>query len=270
MAGRRAQPPAAHGAVAASGHPLIRARDVLVKARMKSGYEAAREGDYAAARAEFQAAGQVAGPEGQQGAAFGSLSGQAAYQAAVCLMAEGKKAEAEAEFYAFLEERPESPLCRAAYRRIVALNEGVPPKRAEDLLQQAISSREKRLRFEMSVCGPKVIARLLDHYRLDPAPYEEIARACGTTEEGTTMEGMSRGLRAYGFATKGFSLNRHDFGKVRTPAIWLASDHYVLVLEIARGKALVYDPSRSVEAWVPLPPPNDPSFFAIVLTVTKS
>ena len=55
---------------------------------------------------------------------FGGVPDQAAYQAAVCLVGDGKPKEAEAEFVRFLRERPLSPLCHAAYGRLKRLLRG--------------------------------------------------------------------------------------------------------------------------------------------------
>lgn len=244
---------------AKSPDPVV--QDHVGAARMHLGYLAAKTQDLPKARATFLAAASTKGT-GAAGA-FGTVSDQAAYQAAVCLVAEGKKAEAEQAFVTLLKDRPLSPLSRATYRRLSLLNGGTSKPEWDALLQAAVNKQEARGRFETSVCGPKCLERLTGE------SYQSIARLCGTTDDGTSIEGMRKGLKALGHDSWAYRLNRRDLAKAKLPAVMLQHDHYVVVEKIAGDDATVWDPrfGRS-ERWQ-LPSLDNPDFNVTLILLAK-
>jgi hypothetical protein len=244
--------------------PDPRVQDQVGRARLKLGYAAAHRKDFTGARAEFLTASREYRGTNAMSADFGGLPDQAAYQAAVCLAADGKKEEAEREFRRFLKDRALSPLVGAAYRRIERLKGG-PDEDAQALLQSALDKQQARVRFETSVCGPKAIAHMLPMVGKPAADYKEIAKLCGTTDRGTTLEGMRAGLKKLGVETYGLQVNRDDFLRLPIPFLVLEDDHYVLVTEAKPREAIVFDPRFGSDRRMPLPA-SDSAFTATVLT----
>jgi hypothetical protein len=241
-------------------------QEEVAAVRMRMGYLTASTTSFEAARQVFLETETEYAGTGAIEPSFGTLPDQAAYQAAVCLVADGKIDEASEEFRRFIQERPLSPLVHASHRRLMRL----APEGAVDhnrLLQAAVTQQEENMRFEASVCGPKVIEELLRRSNQPTKSYTEIAELCGTTEEGTTLEGMRQGLKALGHESWGYRVNRKDFARLPLPAIYLGQDHYVLLLYIAPLKAIVYDPIYRSQRAVDLPPLDDLDFTATVLTL---
>ncbi|MGV3615283.1 MAG: cysteine peptidase family C39 domain-containing protein [Fimbriimonas sp.] len=243
-------------------------QDQVGRARLTLAYDSAKKGDFKAARAAFrQTAKEYKGTGGMR-ADFGGIPDQAHYQAAVCLVADGKPKEAEAEFLKLIKERPLSPLVHAAHGRLKRLNGGEAKREWDDALQTAVAKQEKHIRFETSVCGPKAIARMLPLLGKTGRDYKELARLCGTTDRGTTLEGMRKGLRACGVETYGLEVNRQDISGLTAPFLVLEGDHYVLVTKLEPFRATVYDPRFGSERKWDLPPLDDDQFSATVLTTT--
>ena len=259
------------GENAASADPEV--RDQVGAARLRIGFLAAKQGDFALARQTFLEASEAHKDSQANSPEFGGLSDQAAYQAAVCLVAEGRKEQATQEFLAFMRERPLSPLVHACAMRIQRLDEPAAVKQAESLLQQATTKQEERIRFESSVCGPKAIAYLLDRnlVRTKSAPpgYEAIAKLCGTTDQGTTMAGMTKGLQALGFEAFGAQLNRRDLSRIALPAILLDGDHYMVLLEVDSTHLLVFDPVYNSKRRLKLPTKDVQAQLWTLLTFSK-
>lgn len=240
-------------------------QDQVAAARLRVGYLAVKTDGYAAARTAFKQAEQEYKGEGSIGSDFGGLKDQAAYQAAVCLMGEKKDREAVAALQSFIKDYQLSPLVHAAHRRLEMLNpEGQIDH--DSLLQSAVAAQEKHIRFETSVCGPKVISFLLDKLGKPKRDYKELAKLCGTTNEGTTIEGMRKGLKTVGLTGFGYELNRDDFLSLKAPAILLMGDHYVALLNMNSDHAIVYDPVKGGEVKFPLPKPDQIDFSIPVLT----
>lgn len=243
----------------------VKVQTAVTRSRMSEAYQTAQKKDFAKARAEFiEASYKHKGTE-EMNPAFGTLSDQAAYQAIVCLDADGKKDEAVKEYRKFMQERKLSPLIHACFRRLERLNGNKPKPEDEALLQVGIDAQEKQIRFETSVCGPKALARLLPLYGKPEKDYKEIAKLAGTTDEGTTMEGLKNASEELGLQPVGLDLNAKDFNAMKKPFIRLLGDHYLLILEIKDGKALIYDSRFRSEDWVPLPKEDDGQFRATVL-----
>jgi len=241
-------------------------QDHVTRAKIELAYQVADRGDFKAARVAFQTAAEQHKGTQAMHPAYGTLSDQAAYQAIVTLVAQGKKEEAIAEFRAFIKDRQQSPLVHAAFRRLERLHGGKATQQDEDLLQAAVTAQEKRIRFETSVCGPKVIEKLFALQGKKSPDYKNIAKMADTTDEGTTLVGMRKALKALGQDSFALELNRKDLASVKLPAIWLSTDHYVLLLKVGESMALVYDPIWSSEREVQLPPLDNAEFRAVLLT----
>ena len=275
-------------------------RDRVGAARMRLAYSVARTDGYAKARTSFLEVAKTHRGTGAQSAAFGGIADGAAYQAVCCLVGEGKNAEAEKGFETFLKERPLSPLVHAAYRRLARLNDGESKPEWDKLLQSAVTAQEKRIRFETSVCGPKCLERILQNPSLwgggstektsankgnsksfgarlqvegvgskASCDYRSLAKLCGTTDDGTTVEGMRRGLKALGRESWAARLNRDDLAKATLPAIVLEGDHYVVLERIEGDGATVWDPRFAAARPWKLPPGGDPDFTANVILLQK-
>lgn len=234
---------------------------LVTRARMAEAFSAANQKDYSSARAEFlEAVYKYRGTDAMS-PDFGTLPDQAAYQAIVCLEAEGKREEAKAEYRSFMRDRKLSPLASACFRRLERINGKNLPE-DEGLMQQAIEAQEARIRFETSVCGPKCLEKVLPYLGRKTTPYVDLAKICGTTDQGTTLDNLKAGCEKLGLETVAIELNAADFNHLTKPFVWLQADHYVAVLERADGKAHVYDPRFNSERWLTLPKESDASFRA--------
>ncbi|MBS1700314.1 MAG: hypothetical protein JST12_01520 [Armatimonadetes bacterium] len=238
---------------------------VVTRARMTAAFNDAEKGDYSSARAEFLNASLKHKGSDAMNPDFGTLPEQAAYQAIVCLEAEGKKVEAAAEYRKFMRERQLSPLIHACFRRLEHLNGDKVDSRDEAALQDAVDAQEKEIRFQTSVCGPKCLEKILPLLGKDPVGYRELAKLCRTTDQGTTLADLKSACESLGLKPVGFELNAKDFTELKNPFIWLQADHYVAVLGFKNGKAIVYNPIYKTEEERPLPKADDSNFRATVL-----
>jgi hypothetical protein len=222
----------------------------------------ANKKDWKAARAGFQIAAREYKGSGAMSSDFGGVPDQAAYQAAVCLVPQGKTKEAEAEFVKFLRDWPESPLTSAAYKRLLLLNGGKPKPEWEALLQRDISAEDAKVKFETSVCGPKALAYVLPLVKpgVQHPDYKALAKICGTKESGTSILSMRSALGSLGVRSYAYRLNRADLSKTKLPAILLDRDHYVVLLEVGDRQAKVYDSRFESQRNMPLPAADDPDF----------
>jgi hypothetical protein len=240
-------------------------QDVVATSRMKLGYLAAHKNDFKGARQQFLESAKEYKGTGVKSPDYGSLPDQAEYQAAVCLMADGKEEEAKAAFVSFLKTRWDSPLIHGAYQRLQRL--GGDDEETTALLQTAVAKQEEAARFESVVCGPKAIVKLLTYLNKPWKSYQEIAKLCETGERGTSIEGMRNGMKALGVPTFAFVVNRKDFESLPLHSIWLNGDHFFILLSVENGKARVFDPTSDGERMLPLPPVNDSTFSAPVITL---
>jgi len=242
-------------------------QDVVAESRIRLGYLAAKTGDFHSAREQLLTAAQDYKGTGERVSEFGGLKDQAAYQAAACLSGEGKKEEAKQAFLDFMKTYPTSPLVQAAHTRLRLLNGGQAGDEADTLLQEDLTAQQKAARFESSVCGPKAISELLVRLKKPSKSYEEIAKLCGTTEHGTTIEGMREGLKKVGFRTFALVVNRKDFSTLPTPCLWLNGDHYYLLLSVSEQRAKIFDPSWNAEKEINLPVLDDVHFQAPIIAL---
>lgn len=242
----------------------IKVQTLVTRARMTDAYNLAKKKDYTAARTEFVEASYMHKGTDAMSPDYGTLPDQAAYQAIVCLDAEGKRDEARKEYRKFMEERKLSPLIHACFRRLERLN-GKPLEEDQALLESGIAAQEDRIKFETSVCGPKCLEKVLPILGAQAVSYKELAKLCGTTEKGTTMEGLKKGAEKLGLKPVGLELNNQDFLNMKKPFIWIQADHYLAVLEIKNNRVHIYDPRFNIDDWRDLPKEDDPSFRAQVL-----
>ncbi len=239
-------------------------QDAVGQAEIRLGYVAAHEKNFVQARTAFLSAKTRTGT-GVMDANFGGVSDQAAYQAAVCLVGQENKTQQAHEFRQFIKDRPLSPLCRACWVRLHRM--GVDTPADNQLFQTAIAKQEAHIRFETSVCGPKAIAEILTLLGRPGQDYKALARVCGTTDTGTTIEGIRRGLQSVGLASFAYRLNRSDFSKVSLPAVYLSQDHYLVVTQFVATGMVAYDSRYGTRSTIKLPDLSDPDFTANVIVL---
>lgn len=245
-------------------NPDKKVQDQVGAARIRLAYLTAKDNDWKGARQLFKETASEYKGTGEMRADFGGIKDQALYQAAVTLNAEGKKAEYRAALVDFLKTQKLSPLVNAAYKRLVKVD-GKATAEDDALLQQALDAQEKKIRFEMAVCGPKAIAYLLKLEGKGDFDYKVLAKDCGTNDEGTTMEGLRKGLLAHGLDYFGYRVGKEDLSTLPCPAILCRGEHYVVVTHAGPGELTIYDPSRLSEEKLPLDKIDDPQFNAIFL-----
>lgn len=245
-------------------------QDQVENARISLGYVAAKKKDFKGARAILIEASMIENGTGLMDPAYGTLPEQAAFEAIVCLSADGKKDQAKGEFLKFIKERPYSPLinsCFKRYRKLCDNNEELDA--ANKVFQHSLNLQQLKGQFEQSVCGPKALVYLLEKLGKGKQDYEHLAKLCGTKTTGTTMAGMQQGLKAFGLQARGYSLNRKDLDTLKPPAIWLQNGHYYVLTSIVKDQAVVFDPTHDSKLSINLPPVEDINFTATVLSVTK-
>lgn len=239
-------------------------QDGVAVARIRLGYLASKEGDFATAKTRFiEASRDYRGTS--HSSEYGTLPQQADYQAAVCRTKLSPNSAA-AQLEVFIEKNPLSPMTHAAFRRLQALNGGVATPRQEALMQAAVTKREKHLKWQLALCGPKAVLEVMRRHSLPLPSAEEVASKCETTDKGTTMTGMVRGLEAYGFAGTGYELAARDLHELPLPSIWLNADHYLVILKVDGRRFEVYDPVGDTVEWQELP---QHAFDTLTLKVIK-
>ena len=235
-------------------------QDRVGEARIRLGYLAAEKKDWPAARATFQIAVHEYKGAGMMASDFGGVPDQAAYQAIVCLVPEGKTEQAEREFIKFMKDWPMSPLTHAAFKRLVRLNGGKPKPEWEALLQRDQTMEEDRARLDISACGPMSIQHLLGLLGKPPKGYQEIAKLCGTKVTGTTISGMCQGLKSLGIDSYAYNLNRQDLAHAPLPAIILWGEHYVTATKVEGDLLTTFDTQGGKELTIELPVIDDPDY----------
>lgn len=244
-------------------------QDEVASARIRIGYVLAKSHKYEAASKVLKQAEASYKGTGMSSPDFGGLKDQAAYQSAVCLSAAGKKEEARQAFIQFFKDYQLSPLVHAVRRRLIALNGGKSTSEIDALVETAVEKQQEHAQLEMSSCGPRAIFRLLNLLGKNPPAIEEIGRRCKSTNQGTTLAGMQKGLSSFGLNSYGYELNRTDFESVPLPALWLSGDHYVVVEGFGVNSVRVYDPLYKSDRSIDLKSASDSNFTAVVLTIAK-
>lgn len=242
-------------------------QDSVAVARIRLGYLASKDGDFATAKTRFIEASKDYRGTGH-GNEYGTLPQQADYQAAVCrtkLLPESAAKQLEM----FIQENPLSPMTHAAFRRLETLNGGAATDKQEALMQIAVTKREQHLKWQLALCGPKAILEVLRRNSLPLPSVDEVAAKCETTEKGTTMKGMVAGLDAYGFSGVGYEFAAKDLRELPLPSIWLNDDHYLVILKVDRRRLEVYDPVGDTVEWQELPQQNFDNQTLNVIKVTR-
>jgi len=174
-----------------------------------------------------------------------TLEAEAAFQYAVCTGALGDKAGAEAEYVTFMKQYPDSPLLHAASHRIAMLHGGDMPSADQAVWRQAqaIAARhEAAKRLEQFLCGPECLAELLRR-RGETPDVHALARAMGTSDQGTTLAALAFAAKAHGFSAQGLALTPKGLAEQTLPVIALvAPGHYVLVEAALPSGVTVWDP----------------------------
>jgi len=176
------------------------------------------------------------------------------------------------EFTHFIGHFPESPLAHTAARAIADLNGGKLPARAGALYAHALRLEEKKRKEERlarAQCGPEALRWMLEkwsdgvmekwsdgkeeetptlqHSNTPTLPsVKELARACGTTERGTTLFDLARVARQYGLRVSGVQATWEGLQQIRPPAILLLGSHYVVLTQVDKRGITVVDPAQSV------------------------
>lgn len=250
-AGRYGEAEAAAQAVVVSAQRAGKHRQAAF-ARQILAYSAARRKDLPLARARFAALETEAArlpdggkPEAALGEDPPTLTEEAAFQHAVCTGALGDKKAAEAEYVAFMKDRPDSPLVGAAIKRIARMHGGDVPPVDEAVWREARrvaqAHRSARLR-EASLCGPECLAELLRR-RGGAADVHGLAREMGTGERGTSLAALADAATKHGFRAQGLALTQKGLGGQRLPLVALVSPGHYVIVEAVSGQAVtVWDP----------------------------
>lgn len=244
-------------------------QDTVAGARIKKGFELAREKDFVHARLSMLEAAQKYQGTGKMTPLDGGAKDQATYQAAVCLLAMDKKDEGKRELIQFIHDYPDSPQVGAAHKRLLKLCTASELAAIEAQIDRTNETRTKKLLIEEAKCGPRAITYLAHIVGKPTPPEAELTQACETSSTGTSLDGMVKGLKRCNLEGYGYQLNRKDFARMPTPALLLAEDHFFVVLSVGTATVRLYDPVKQVETEMNLPALDDPSFTASVLTLHK-
>jgi hypothetical protein len=222
--------------------PIV--QDKVGNYRIRLAYSAAAHKDFAQARTTLLQTAKEYRGTGAMSNDFGGVKDQALYQAAVCLIAEGKKTEGRAELVSLMRNMPASPLATAAYRRIERLD-GKPSDELEALLQHDVAAREHDVKMATSMCGPKCVEHMFKTGELSgnqALGCREIAKMFGTSETGTSVEQMRKGLARLGHPGYAYELNMADLSRAPAPLVVMSSRHFMVMERRDGDDATVYDP----------------------------
>ena len=247
-------------------------QEQVASARYNLGFLAGKRRDFEAAKTVFKEASLRYRGTGAMDPNFGGMKDGSEYQAAVCLVAEGKKEKAKQAFKAFMNQEPLSPLAKAAYRRLVALNDGHSIPEYEKLLQHDLSQQQKKGAIDLASCGARCLDFILPLLGKQSPGFDALLKLTGTTDKGASLESMRKALKTLGLESYGVAYNRKDFANAPTPAIILRYEHFMVLKEIHPDYAVLYDPSQgptSAPYNQRLPALNDPSFQAEMLVFKK-
>lgn len=240
---------------AKGAHPGTTIFHKALLAQQVAAYSAARRKDFVLASKRFAEQRDAASElpdHGKQPAEPGenvpTLEEEAAYQHAVCTgVLQGQKA-AEAEYIRFLRRYPQSLLISGVIQRIARYHKGTIPKPAEKLWRQAMQIQkviDQRQKREASLCGPECLAELLRRQG-HKADVHALAEAMGTNEDGTSLAGLAKVAKRYGYSPRGLLLTERGLMQQKLPVIAFAQwGHYVIVEAITSKSVQVWDPDAS-------------------------
>lgn len=240
-------------------------QDLVAKARISKGFALAKLKDFQGARrALLEAEARYRG-SGKMTPQEGGAKDEAAYQAAVCLLAMGNREAGKQELLRFLDRYPDSPHTSGAAKRLAGLMTPAERDRLDAKLDKIARARGEREALEIAKCGPRAVAALATRMGR-PVPDEQtLTTACGTDPSGTSLAGVKAGLARCGIEAAGREVNRQDFGALHTPAVWLREGHYLVIWGVGRADVRCFDPLAGRDVTLSLPPEDDPQFRAIVL-----
>lgn len=243
-------------------------QDAVTSARMRLAYMDAPEKPGVARKLFLEAEQKHSGSDAMD-PNFGAMPDQARYQAINCLMIDGKTKQAKSEYFAFLKERPLSPLVFGVHKRLLKLRtEGESREEIDRLLQIAVDKQDEHGKREMALCGPRCIEKLAELQKGEQVQLSEIEKQAGTSLEGTTMNGMVKALAFVGFQSEGMLVNHADFQTQKLPFIWLDKGHYLLVHARKNNKFVVYDPFIRNDREIKIPEANA-QFSATILKISS-
>jgi hypothetical protein len=243
-------------------------QDAVTSARMRLAYMDAPEKPEAARELFLEAEQKHSGSDAMD-PNFGAMPDQARYQAINCLMIDGKTKQAKSEYFAFLKERPLSPLVFGVHKRLLKLRtEGESREEIDRLLQIAVDKQDEHGKREMALCGPRCIEKLAELHKGEQVQLSEIEKQAGTTLDGTSMSGMVKALGVAGFRAEGMLVNHADFQTQKLPFIWLDKGHYLLVHARKNNKFVVYDPFIRNDREITIPEANA-QFSATILKISS-
>src|SRR5690349_20888065 len=182
-------------------------QDQVAAARMTIGYIQASQKDFTHAKETFKELEAKYTGTGAENPEFGKVTDQAAYQAIVCLQAEGKTDEAVVAYVAFLKDHWDSPLIYAVHKRLRSLGPKEKQEEYERILQESIDKQDKKIRHDLAMCGPNALAYFMRLLSEAPKTVDELAKLCKTTDDGTTMANMAGAFSILGYEAKGYNLN---------------------------------------------------------------
>ncbi|MBV6457232.1 MAG: hypothetical protein HONBIEJF_00339 [Fimbriimonadaceae bacterium] len=214
-------------------------RIVAVRAQMIMGYAAGRQKDFSTARTEFLRAAELAPDDKASTNVSQQLEDQARYQAAVCLLADGRTEQGRSELRELLNDNPTSKLARPIRGRLGEATDSLANKPE----WEPPANQNRMGKASATDCGPQSINRLLSVLGRDSLDEAVLRTACGTDASGTSVKGMQAGLKLAGLQSYAYRVNRDDFAALPLPAIWLSGEHF-RVLESRNGRVLwAYDPA---------------------------
>lgn len=105
-----------------------------------------------------------------------------------------------------------------------------------------------------SDCGPRSLLFVCENLHV-PALLETLKRTAGTTEQGTSMQGLARAAHSLGLTAKGVQVSRDAWSEVRLPALaWVHGNHYLAVLEMQgdgeNARVRIHDPNALGETTI--------------------
>ncbi len=96
-------------------------------------------------------------------------------------------------------------------------------------------------------CGPRALAIACRQLGVK-ADVARLTHFAGTTDRGTSLEGLANAAGAVGLKAQGVQVNRLAFSDIKTPAvIWLNGGHFAVLLSVTDKIARIHDPNNPRE-----------------------
>ncbi len=96
-------------------------------------------------------------------------------------------------------------------------------------------------------CGPRALAIACKKLGVN-TDLAHLTQLAGTTDRGTSLEGLASAARAVGLTAEGVQVNRLAFSDTKTPAvIWLNGGHFAVLLSVTVNVARIHDPNNPRE-----------------------